>query len=145
MPVLAFFHVSLISLAGRRGDPRRYSRRHEPGRPPQEQDKRESLEDLQRQFEELFLWPSPSSCCPPVRATRLLPSPPFPSSLFPWRPEPTRPASASPLCPRSSVSCGPARSRDLYSSDCLQFFAYSCSKIAKYKVEIVDTTLGNGF
>jgi len=113
--------------------------------PPQEQDKRESLEDLQRQFEELFLWPSPSSCCPPVRATRLLPSPPFPSSLFPWRPEPTRPASASLLCPRSSVSCGLARSRDLYSSDCLQFFAYSCSKIAKYKVEIVDTTLGNGF
>ena len=38
MPFLAFFHVSLVSLAGRRGDPRRYSRRHEPGRPPQEQD-----------------------------------------------------------------------------------------------------------
>ena len=51
--------------------------------PAQEQGEGESLEDLQRQFEELFLWPSPSSCCPPVRATRLLPSPPFPSSLFP--------------------------------------------------------------
>ena len=27
----------------------------------------------------------------------------------------------------------------------LQFFTYSCSKIVKYNVEIVDTTVGNGF
>ncbi|KAG2579177.1 chaperone protein DnaJ-like [Panicum virgatum] len=32
---------------------------------PAEQGKGESLEDLQRQFEELFLRPSPSSFCPP--------------------------------------------------------------------------------
>ncbi|KAG2584278.1 chaperone protein DnaJ-like [Panicum virgatum] len=33
--------------------------------PAQEPGKGESLEDLQRQFEELFLRPSPSSFCPP--------------------------------------------------------------------------------
>ena len=79
--------------------------------PAQEQGKRESLEDLQRQFEELFLRPSPSSFCPPVRAAArsIDPSPTIPFLLF--RPEPTRPASACPPCPsvrrRRSPADGP--------------------------------------
>ena len=77
----------------------------------QEQGKGESLEDLQRQFEELFLRPSPSSFCPPVRAAArsIDPSPTIPFLLF--RPEPTRPASACPPCPsvrrRRSPADGP--------------------------------------
>ncbi|KAG0525292.1 hypothetical protein BDA96_06G043100 [Sorghum bicolor] len=41
----------------------RYSGGHEPGRPCRQR-RGESLEDLQRQFEELFLRPSPSSFSP---------------------------------------------------------------------------------